>query len=182
MKQEMACFSRMILMGSLLLTLCGCISSNGRKSFAPAISNFNLERYMGTWYEIARLPQWFERNLDEVKAEYTLLENGTVKVVNTGVSNGNIQKKEGVARLKYLKSFGDLEVSFFPPFYGDYRVIRVADDYRYAVVTSKTKDALWILSRTPQMSQKDLDELLAFAASYDYDVSKLEYPRQPEKP
>lgn len=178
MKQIASTFTRLALTVSFLMALCGCVSdSSGRKSSAPAVDNFDLARYMGTWYEIARLPQWFERNMEGVKAEYTLLDNGTVKVVNTGYRDGVLQRKEGVLRFKYLKIYGDLEVSFFPPYYGDYRIIRLAKDYHYAVVTSKTKSALWILSRTPQLPQKELDEILTFAASYDYNVANLEYPK-----
>ena len=180
MKRKAIHFSIMAIMVSFLAALCGCVSGNA-SSPIPAVENFDVVRYMGTWYEIARLPQWFERNMNEVKAEYTLQPNGTVKVVNTGVQNGEWKRTEGVARFKGWKKIGSLEVSFFKTFYGDYRIIRLADDYHYAIVTSKSKNSLWILARTPQLPQAELDELLSFVIGKDFDISRLEYPTQTSK-
>ena len=180
MKRKAAFFINMAMVMVLLAALTGCVSDQPPKSIPP-VSGFDVERYMGTWYEIARLPQWFERNLNEVKAEYTLLSNGTVKVVNSGIRDGEIKRVEGVVRFKGLKTVGDLEVSFFKPFYGDYRIIRLAEDYHYAIVTSKTRESLWILSRKPQLPQDELAALLAYVAGLDFDISKLEYPNQTAK-
>ena len=177
MKRKATHFFNTALMVLFLTTLCSCVSTNAPHTIS-AVENFDVERYMGTWYEIARLPQWFERNMLGVHAEYTLQPDGTVKVENVGVRDGHIKMAEGVARFKGWKKLGMLEVSFNKHFYSDYRIIRLADDYHYAVVTGKTKDSLWILSRKPQMPQKELDEILSYLLGLDFDISKLEYPMQ----
>ena len=177
MKRKATYFIIMALMVSFLTALCGCVSGKASKS-PRAVENFDVARYMGSWYEIARLPQWFERNMNAVKAEYTLQPDGTVKIVNSGVKNGELKRVEGVARFKGWKMIGSLEVTFDRHFYSDYRIIRLAPDYHYAIVTGKKKDSLWILSRTPQLPQAELDEILAFLIGQDYDISRLEYPTQ----
>ena len=176
MKRKATHFFTLALMVSFLTALCSCVSDSNAPRRVSVVENFDVERYMGTWYEIARLPQWFERNMNAVKAEYTLQADGTVKIVNTGIRDGEIKRTEGVARFKEWKMIGSLEVSFDKHFYSDYRIIRLADDYHYAVVTGKTKDSLWILSRKPQLPQKELDEILSFLLGLDFDISKLEYP------
>ena len=176
MKRKAIHFFTLALMVSFLMTLCSCVSDSNAPRRVSAVENFDVERYMGTWYEIARLPQWFERNMINVKAEYTLQQDGTVKIKNAGIRDGQVKVAEGVARFKGWKKIGLLEVSFNKHFYSDYRIIRLADDYHYAVVTGKTKDSLWILSRKPQMPQKELDEILSFLLGLDFDISKLEYP------
>ena len=178
MKRKATHFFIMALLVSLLATLCGCLSSGNASKPIPAVENFDVARYMGTWYEIARLPQWFERNMLEVHAEYTLLPDGTVKVENAGIRDGHIKKIEGIARFKGWKMIGSLEVSFDKHFYNDYRIIRLAPDYHYAVVTSKTKDSLWILARNKELPQKELDEILSYLLGLDFDISKLEYSWQ----
>ena len=177
MKRKATHFFNTALMVLFLTTLCSCVSTNAPHTIS-AVENFDVERYMGTWYEIARLPQWFERNMLGVHAEYTLQPDGTVKVENVGVRDGHIKMAEGVARFKGWKKLGMLEVSFNKHFYSDYRIIRLAPDYHYAVVTGKKKDSLWILARTPQLPQAELDELLSFIISNDFDISRLEYPTQ----
>ena len=176
MKRKAIHFFTLALMVSFLTMLCSCVSDSNAPRRVSAVENFDVERYMGTWYEIARLPQWFERNMINVKAEYTLQQDGTVKIKNAGIRDGQVKVAEGVARFKGWKKIGLLEVSFNKHFYSDYRIIRLADDYHYAVVTGKTKDSLWILSRKPQMPQKELDEILSFLLGLDFDISKLEYP------
>ena len=177
MKRKATHFFIMALMVSFLTTLCSCVSDNAPRPVS-VVENFDVERYMGTWYEIARLPQWFERNMYKVEAEYTLQPDGTVKIKNTGVRDGQVKVAEGVARFKAWKQIGLLEVSFNQHFYSDYRIIRLADDYHYAVVTGKTKDSLWILARKKELPQKELDEILSYLLGLDFDISKLEYSWQ----
>ena len=115
------------IISSLAAMLTGCETT----SDIAAVQNFEPERYMGTWYEIARLPQYFERDLDEVKAQYTLNDDGTIKVVNSGVKDGEPTSITGKAKLKHPDAkpqTGELRVSFFWPFYSDYRVIELAPD------------------------------------------------------
>ncbi len=181
MKRKATHFFIMALMVSFMAILSGCLSSGKASRPIPAVENFDVARYMGTWYEIARLPQWFESNMNDVRAEYTLQSDGTVKIMNFGVKNGEVKRVEGVARFKGWKMIGSLEVSFDKHFYSDYRIIRLAPDYHYAVVTSKSKNSLWILARTPQLPQAELDELLSFIISNDFDISRLEYPTRMNK-
>ena len=177
MKRKATHFFIMALMVSFLTTLCSCVSDNAPRPVS-VVENFDVERYMGTWYEIARLPQWFERNMYNVEAEYTLQPDGTVKIKNTGVRDGQVKVAEGVARFKAWKQIGLLEVSFNQHFYSDYRIIRLADDYHYAIVTGKKKDSLWILARKKELPQKELDEILSYLLGLDFDISKLEYSWQ----
>ena len=162
----------------LLLLLAGCAAST---SDIPAVGNFDVPRYMGKWYEIARLPQSFERDLDYVTAEYTLLDNGRVRVLNQGKRAGKTSRAEGIAKLKYPGASplsAELRVSFFGPFYGDYKIIELPDDYSYAVVTSGTKDYLWILSRSPQLQKTLLEEIIARLKELGFETGKFEYPKQ----
>lgn len=147
----------------------------------PAVTDFVPERYMGEWFEIARLPHRFEKGLDFVRAEYALEPDGTIRVVNRGVRDGGERTAIGKAKLadasaKPLR--GELRVSFFGPFYSDYRIIRLDPEYRHAVVTGSGRDYLWILSRTPTLPRETLADLLENLENLDFDVSRLEYPRQ----
>ena len=173
-------FSRATGAASALLAalFSGCAPST---SDIPAVGDFDLGSYLGQWYEIARLPHRFERGLDFVRAEYTLAPDGTVRVVNSGVRDGETRRVTGVARLKDPKAAkpeGELEVSFFRPFYGAYRIIELDPEYRHAVVTSSTRDYLWILSREPVMEKAQLEGLLDRLGKMGFAVDKLEYPRQ----
>ena len=159
----------------------GCAAST---SDIPAVKDFDLGRYLGKWYEIARLPHRFERGLDFVCAEYTLAPDGSVRVVNSGVRDGAARRVTGVAKLKdAANSEGELRVSFFRPFYGAYRIIELDPEYRYAVVTGSTRDYLWILSREPELDKARLDAVLKRLGEWNFAVDKLEFPRQtvPEK-
>ena len=155
----------------------GCAAST---SDIPAVGDFELDRYLGTWYEIARLPHRFERNLDNVRAEYSLDSDGTVRVVNRGTRDGGERTVTGRAKLKgpAAERKGELRVSFFRPFYGDYRIIELGPEYDCAVVTGSTRDYLWILSRSPTLPPARLKEIVGRLAKLGFEVDKLEYPRQ----
>ena len=162
---------------SIAAALTGCLTT----SDIAAVKNFEPERYMGTWYEIARLPQYFERDLDEVKAQYTLNDDGTIKVVNSGRKGSEPKSITGTAKLKDPDAkplTGELRVSFFWPFYSDYRVIELAPDYSYAVVTGGSMDYLWVLARKPTMAQEQLDSILDRAKTLGFETDKLEYPKR----
>ena len=164
------------IISSVAAVLTGC----GSTSDIAAVRDFEPDRYMGTWYEIARLPQYFEAGLDEVKAQYTLNDDGTIKVVNSGMMDGKPQSVTGTARLKDPDAkplTGELCVSFFWPFYSDYRIIELAPDYSYAVVTGGSMDYLWVLARKPTMAKEQLDAILDRAKEHGFDIGKLEYPR-----
>ena len=158
-----------------LLALCGCAASTDS---IASVRNFDSKRYLGTWYEIARLPHRFERDLDFVSADYSEQGDGTIRVVNRGQRDGKEREAVGKAHFKGASDVGELRVSFFGPFYGDYRIVELAPDYSSAIVTSSTKNYLWILSRTPQLSKETLEKYLAQIREWGFDVSALEYPKQ----
>lgn len=139
----------------------------------PVVSGFEVEKYLGKWYEISRLPNWFEKGMTDVSVEYFLLENGTIKVVNRGIRDGEEKSITGYARFVGRSDSGDLEVSFFRPFYSPYRIIKLAPDYRYSVVTSADEEYLWILSRTPELTEKDQAEIHHFLFSHGFPVDSL---------
>ena len=158
-----------------LLALCGCAASTDS---IASVRNFDSKRYLGTWYEIARLPHRFERDLDFVSAHYSEQGDGTIRVVNRGQRDGKEREAVGKAHFKGASDVGELRVSFFGPFYGDYRIVELAPDYSSAIVPSSTKNSLWILSRTPRLSKETLEKYLAQIREWGFDVSALEYPKQ----
>ena len=176
MKKEKL-FAGVIALASAL-GLSGCAASNEQLA---AITDFHPEKYMGVWYEIARLPHYFERDMNYVEAEYSLNLDGTIRVENRGVRGNEKRKIVGKAKLKFPKrqpAAGELRVSFFGPFYSDYRIIELSPDYSYAVVTGSNRDYLWILARKPVMDQKQLDAILQRLREWNFDVGKLEFPKQ----
>ncbi|MCO1333019.1 lipocalin family protein [Microbulbifer sp. OS29] len=148
------------------------------------VQNFQLQRYLGHWYEIARLDHSFERGLTLVTADYSLNPDGSVAVVNTGYSKGRDawQLAEGRAEFVGPENVGHLKVSFLGPFYSAYIVIALADDYQYAMVSGYDKSYLWILSRTPTMPQAALEQFLQKAKAMDYPVDQLIFPKQEAQP
>jgi len=157
-----------------VLTLLGCARST--RSLAP-VSGFDGEKYMGVWYEIGRFPHFFERGLTSVTAEYTLLDDGTIRVVNRGYNSERGKWKTATARARFKgdRKSGWLKVTFFPPFSADYKILALDDPgYTHAVVTSGTFDYLWILSRSPEMDEAVYSGLVRFAESSGFDVSRLE--------
>ncbi len=155
----------------------GC---SGGKSTAhiPAVKDFDPHAYMGLWYEIARVPNSFEKDLTHVTAEYSLGKDGKIKVLNTGMKNGKIKQTEGVAKLTENTSTGELKVSFFKPFYAPYRIILLEADYSAAVICGDTDAYLWILSRTPEISGEKLQKYLDWMKQQGLPVEQLEYPDQ----
>ena len=143
----------------LLLAVAGCTSA---VSEIPAVSGFEVEKYLGKWYEIARLPNWFEREMTDVSADYSRLPDGSFKVINRGMKNGKSKSVTGKLRFADKNDTGELEVSFFAPFYSSYRIIKLSPDYRYSVVISGNGKYLWILSRTRKLDEADLIEIIDF--------------------
>ena len=166
-----------LLLGLLLLLLVGCRSIDTTADLAP-VKDFSLEKYLGTWHEIIRLPHRFEKDLSNVKAEYTLREDGKIKVVNTGEKNGDPKSIVGIAKFKGAEDIGFLRVSFFRPFYGDYKIIDLEPDYSLAIVTSSSRKYLWVLARQPAISDAQLAECLEKIRRWGFDVSKLQYPNR----
>jgi len=161
----------------LCLIVSGCFTPKELNTESiPAIKNFDLKRYLGMWYEVARLPQSFENGLDRVTATYTLQEDGTIKVLNKGFNTSKGEWKEAIGKAYIPDTLAGafLKVSFFWIFYGEYKVI-VLDtvDYSYAMVTSSSKKYLWILCRSPQLEQSIYDELVRKASEWGFNTSEL---------
>lgn len=138
------------------------------------VDEFDLSRYLGEWYEIARYDHSFERGLDNTMAEYILQDDGKVVVLNTGWKDGKFKLAEGKAKYKDPEGDpGHLRVSFFLFFYSDYNVMLVDENYQISLVGSKAEKYLWILSRTPVPDPDLLKMVLAEAESRGYDTSEL---------
>ena len=138
------------------------------------VSEFDLSRYLGEWYEIARYDHSFERGMDNTMAEYILQDDGKVVVLNTGWKNGKFKVAEGKAKYPDpSENPGALKVSFFLFFYSDYNILMLDKDYQIALVGSKSPKYLWILSRTPEVSDEVLDHVLEEASSRGYNIDNL---------
>lgn len=163
----------------LLVTLFGCMPDEFTQKLPS--QKIELKSYLGTWYEIARFPNWFEKDLVGVTATYSLKENHKIKVFNQGyigTLSGEKKVAIGEAWLPDPQNTGRLKVSFFGPFSADYIVLDIDEGYSYALVGS-SKDYLWILSRTPQLNAEIYQKLVLKAKTLGFDVSKLERVSQP---
>ena len=145
------------------------------------VSDFELQRYLGTWYEIARLDHRFERGLENVTATYSLRDDGGVRVINRGFDPeaGEWDEAEGKAYFTGPDDRGALKVSFFGPFYGGYNIVALDDDYRWSLVMGPDRDYFWILSRTQTLAPETLDDLLERARAMGVDTEALIYPQRP---
>lgn len=139
------------------------------------VRELDLQRYEGTWYEIARLDHSFERGLSSVSAEYSLNTDGSVTVINRGysVEEGNWQEAEGHAVAIADAPEGHLKVSFFGPFYASYVVFRLDDDYQTAYVSGFNKDYLWLLSRSPKVDDEIIRQFRAASQERGFDLGEL---------
>lgn len=155
-----------------LMLLSGC---TGIPKGMQPVNNFDLEKYQGKWFEIARLDHSFERGLEQVTANYTILPDGSVEVINRGFSKENQQWKEATGQAKFVDSAdqGYLKVSFFGPFYGSYIVFELDENYQYAFVSGPNLSYLWLLSRTKNVDLKLIEQFKQKAATYGFDIKKL---------
>ncbi|WP_312923106.1 lipocalin family protein [Empedobacter brevis] len=142
---------------------------------AEAVDHFEMNQYLGIWYEIARLDFRFEKNLDNVSAHYSFDEKGNVVVSNSGYNKEKQTWKRaiGVAKFRKDEQIGKLKVSFFGPFYAGYNVIALDEDYQYALVAGKNLNYLWILSRKKSIPDKIKANFLKIASEIGYDTSDL---------
>jgi len=144
-------------MRSLFIVICIMLSSCvGVPENIQPVSKFSLDRYLGTWYEIARLDHSFERGLEQVTADYSLREDGGVKVINRGFNSADKEWSTAEGKAHFVKdsNTGHLKVSFFGPFYASYIIFDLGKNYEYSLVTSKDKSYLWLLSRTPTLNSE----------------------------
>jgi apolipoprotein D and lipocalin family protein len=144
------------------------------------VTGFVADRYLGTWYEVARLDHSFERGLTRVTATYTARADGGIDVLNRGydAEEGEWREARGRARFVGPRDVASLEVSFFGPFYGGYNVIDLDPGYTIALVSGPTRGYLWILSRSPEPLRGEIERLVARARSLGYDTSGLIYVSQ----
>ena len=165
------------------LTLSGC--STALPSNVKAIESVDANQYVGNWYEIARMDNYFERGLNQVTANYEKLPNGTFKVTNRGFNSAKKEWKEAIGSAYFTDppnkdgtNRGNLKVSFFKPFYAGYHIIVLDKPYYNYVMVASGKEDLWILSRTPQLAYPIKQDLLAKAKSLGYKVDKLIFTEQ----
>ena len=157
----------LILLTSICLAL-GCKASSIDNT---TVKTFDLKRFLGSWYEVARYDHWFERGMEQTKAAYKLRTDGKIEVLNTGIKNG--RPKESKGKAKTTDTAGLLRVSFFGPFYSDYRILLIDKNYQYALIGSSSDSYLWILSRKPQLSKDTKELILKEAQRRGYDTDKL---------
>lgn len=157
-----------------MLLLGGCASIP--EGFGPldTVATVDVQRYLGRWYEIARLPTRFERGCTNTTATYSRLESGMIEVLNECRVDGKVSKIRGRAKVADRKTRAKLKVSFFGPFWADYWIIGLGADYDYAVVGSPNRKYLWILSRNVKMDESAYAMLAELAESQGFDTGRLE--------
>lgn len=168
-------------MKNLLTLLIMCLSFFTGCTAQTKVDNsvsgdLNLDKYLGDWYEIARFDHKFERGIQFCKANYSLREDGKVAVFNTGIKDGKPSEAKGKA--KFTDNPRILRVSFFGPFYGDYRIMLLDEDYQWVLVGGSDESYLWILSRTPKLADDVKETILTEATRRGYDVQKLIWVEQ----
>lgn len=164
-----------IILLSTMMTACAGVSEE-----IKPVNNFELDKYMGTWYEIARLDHSFERGLEQVSATYTENADGTVRVLNKGYLPGKDKWKDAIGKAKFAEApdKGHLKVSFFGPFYGSYIIFEMdQEDYQYAFITG-SKNTLWLLSRTPTVNDELKDRFIKTVRDLGYASEELIFVNQ----
>ena len=169
---------RIFLVGIMLLIVNGC---TGLPEGVTPVAGFDVNKYMGKWYEIARLDHSFERGMDKVTAEYSLRDDGGVKVINRGFSidNNRWQEVEGTARFVKGENEAYLKVSFFGPFYGTYAVFELdKENYQYAFVSGPDTSYLWLLARTPSVSEEVIKRFVEKSKALGFETEDLIFVSQ----
>ena len=172
---------RAAALGPALLLLAACTSVP--EGIEP-VGGFDADRYLGTWYEIARLDHRFERGLTNVTAEYSRRDDGTIDVVNRGydVEDGEWSEAEGRAKFVRDPDTAHLKVSFFGPFYGSYVVFELDEGYERAWVTGPDRDYLWFLARTPRVDEAAYEDFVERVGALGFDVDELIRVEQDDAP
>jgi len=167
-----------LILGILLFFLSGCLGYPGN---VKPIKDFELEKYLGKWYEIARLDHSFERGLEKVTAEYSLRDDGGVRVKNRGFSANKNKWEEAEGKAYFVRESdeGYLKVSFFGPFYGSYVIFELdKENYQYAFVSGPNESYLWFLSRTPNVSDELMSKFVAKTKNMGFRTEGLIYVNQ----
>lgn len=159
------------------LLLTGCL---GHPENIPPVNNFDKDKYLGKWYEIARLDHSFERGLSKVSAEYSMRDDGGIKVINKGYSKKKDKWSEAEGKAYFVgdKTVGHFKVSFFLFFYGSYVVFELDEDYQYAWITSSGTDYLWFLSRTPTVGEELKQQFIAEVKDLGFNTDEIIWVEQ----
>lgn len=162
---------------AIALSLSSCVSI---PKGARAVTPFNKNKYLGTWYEIARMDFRFEKGLEQVTATYSLLDDKTIRVDNKGYKTKDGEWKQSIGKAKPAgePNEGRLKVSFFGPFYAGYNVIAIDPDYQYALIAGNNLKYLWLLSREKTMPEAVKQNYLEKARALGYDTNKLVWTKQ----
>ena len=171
--------------GALAGTVAACSTLKRAENPPTVADEVDLQKYMGTWYDIAHYPQRFQRNCTGSQANYTLVDDETVRVVNTcrkGSLDGKLSKVEGKAVIGPEGNPAKLRVQFFWPFRSDYWILAVDDLYQWAVVGDPSRESLWLLSRQPQISEAQKEKLLEIVRQKGFDPQQLVWEEQPPSP
>jgi len=171
--------SRFLLQAGILAMLLLSACTSPPENIQP-IEAFDLPRYLGKWHEIARLDHSFERGLGPVTAEYSMRDDGGVRVLNRGYNAqaGKWEEAEGKAYFVRNPDQGYLKVSFFGPFYGAYIIFELDPDYRYALISGPSKDYLWFLARSQEVPKALIKRFIAQAKALGFETDKLIFPSQ----
>ena len=169
--QKIAIPISLAVVGFVIFNSC----SVGIPKGATAIKNFNSDKYLGQWYEIARFDYKFEKNMDNVTANYSLNSDGTIKVQNRGYNYVKKEWKESIGEGRFVndKSEARLKVSFFKPIWAGYNVIDIDDDYQNALVVGNSTKYIWILSRNKEIPNSIRERFLAKAKKLGYNTGDL---------
>jgi apolipoprotein D and lipocalin family protein len=162
---------RLLFFIPILISACVNIPEN-----VSPVTGFDIDQYLGTWYEIARLDHSFERGLEKVTAEYSLRDDGGIKVVNKGFDSQKKRWKEAIGKAYFVgdSNLGSLKVSFWGPFYSSYNIIDLdKKNYSYSLVCGPNKSYLWILAREPHMEESLKSELLNRAKALGFETHKM---------
>lgn len=160
-----------LVIALLPFVVSGCVST---PPGVEPVENFELDRYLGKWYEIARLDHSFERGLHNVTAEYSMREDGGVRVLNRGYSREKgWNEAEGKAYFVEEPDRAFLKVSFFGPFYGSYIVFELDEDYEYAFVSGPKTSYLWLLARQPEVTDEVMQRFRSRAGELGFDLDEL---------
>lgn len=164
-----------------LLLLSGCFVSGPEPPPLATVEGVDLQRYVGTWYEIASYPAWFQKGCVATQAQYSLRPDGRIQVVNQCRQkslDGPLKTATGIARVVNPPANSRLEVSFFRPFWGDYWIIDLDPDYQWVVVGHPSRDYLWILSRTLHLDEAVYQRLVDHLPAQGYDPARLRHTLQ----
>ncbi len=164
---------RFLTIIAITLLMGGC---TGTPKGVRPVDNFSLNQYLGKWHEVARLDHSFERGLDKVSAEYSLRDDGSLKVINRGFSEKDNSWKEAEGKAYFVKEndTGHLKVSFFGPFYSSYIIFELdKDNYQYAFVSGYNKSYLWLLSRTPTANNELINRFVETSKKLGFNTDEL---------